>query len=339
MPETQEVLVPLPQAAIFLVVTVRDGAEEEVRDVLADLAGVARAVGFGASEAGLNAVVGVGSRLWDRLFPELPRPDGLHPFRDFVGDTHVAVGTPGDLLFHIRAARTDLCFETARRLVEQLGGSVDVVDEVHGFRYLDRRDLLGFVDGTENPTGQAASEAVYVPDGAPYAGGSYALVQKYVHDLDAWNALPTEEQELVIGRRKLSDTELSDDEKPTNSHVAANTIVDADGTEREIVRANMPFGSVGSAEFGTYFIAYAASPDVIEDMLENMFVGDPPGDHDRILDFSTAVTGGLFFVPPADFLEDQTVDAEDVTVTALEEPSPSDGSLGIGGLETERTES
>jgi len=336
MPETQDVLVPLPKAAIFLVATVRSGAEEQVRDVLADVADIARATGFGSSEGELNCVVGIGSALWDRLFCDAPRPRELHPFRDFVGDVHAAIGTPGDLLFHVRAARLDLCFEFARRLGRRLEGYADVVDEVHGFRYFDRRDLLGFVDGTENPAGQAASEAVYLPDTDVYAGGSYALVQKYVHDLDAWEALTTEEQELVIGRRKFTDIELSDEEKPTNSHVAANTIVDDDGTEREIVRANMPFGSVGDGEFGTYFIAYAATPDVIERMLENMFIGDPPGNYDRILDFSTAVTGGLFFVPPAEFLEEQTVAAAAEPATEPDEPSPTqsapDGSLRIGDL-------
>ena len=129
-------------------------------------------------------------------------------------------------------------------------------------------------------------------------------MQKYVHDLDAWDALRVEEQERAVGRTKLTDIELPDDDKPSNSHVALNTIVDEDGTERQIVRFNMPFGRVGSGEFGTYFIGYARTPDVIERMLENMFIGEPPGNHDRLLDFSTALTGNLFFVPTVDFLED-----------------------------------
>lgn len=331
-PETQQVLVPLPKAAIFLVVTVHPGAEAEVAEFLGDVADVTRAVSFGASEADLSCVVGIGSQLWDRLYPELPRPAGLHPFRDMIGEKHAAVGTPGDMLFHLRAQRLDLCFELARRLSVLLGDRVEVVDEVHGFRYLDRRDLLGFVDGTENPTGSAALEAVTVSDDPSYAGGSYALVQKYTHDLDAWESLTVEEQELVIGRRKLSDSELSDDEKPLNSHVAANTVVDADGSEREIVRSNMPFGSIGSAEFGTYFIGYAATSDVIETMLERMFIGDPPGNYDRILDFSTAVTGGLFFVPTDGFLEEQTVTATQESSTTPDVPPDHDGSLGIGSM-------
>jgi putative iron-dependent peroxidase len=209
------------------------------------------------------------------------------------------------VLFHIRAHRLDLCFELAQRLTERLAVYAHVVDEVHGFRSFDERDLLGFVDGTENPEGAAALAAVAIADDDPeFAGGSYAVVQKYVHDLRAWDALPVQEQELAIGRTKLSDLELDDDVKPANSHVALNTIVDAHGEERQIMRFNMPFGRVGVGEFGTYFIGYARSPDVIEQMLTNMFIGNPPGNYDRILDFSTALTGNLFFVPTADFLDD-----------------------------------
>src|SRR6185312_2879102 len=205
----------------------------------------------------------------------------------------------------IRAARLDLCFELAQRLTEALAGHARVIDEVHGFKSFDERDLLGFVDGTENPEGSAARESVLIGDeDAAFAGGTYVVVQKYLHDLGAWNALSTEQQERAIGRTKLNDVELADDRKPANSHVALTTILDEDGTQRQILRANMPFGSVGNGEFGTYFIGYARTPEVIEQMLRNMFIGDPAGNHDRILDFSTALTGSLFFVPSAAFLED-----------------------------------
>ena len=129
-------------------------------------------------------------------------------------------------------------------------------------------------------------------------------MQKYVHDLDAWDVLPVEEQERAIGRTKLNDIEMPDDVKPVNSHVALNTIIDENGAQRQIMRFNMPFGRVGAREFGTYYIAYANHPDVIEEMLTNMFIGKPPGNTDRILDFSTALTGTLFYVPNADFLDD-----------------------------------
>jgi putative iron-dependent peroxidase len=300
----QPVLTPLTEAAIFLVVTVRDGAEDDVRDVLTDVSALVRAVGFRDRDGELGCVAGIGSDLWDRLF-DGPRPADLHRFREIVGVRHTAVATAGDLLFHVRSRRMDLCFELAAQLMKRLGDAVDVVDETHGFKYFDERDLLGFVDGTENPTGRDAYAATIIGDeDADFTGGSYVIVQKYVHDLDAWNAMSVAEQERVIGRTKLDDIELPDGVKPTNSHVALNTIVDDDGTERQIVRDNMPFGAVGRGEFGTYFIGYAATPSVTEQMLENMFVGRPPGNYDRILDVSTPVTGNLFFVPSADMLDD-----------------------------------
>ena len=303
-PEPQAVLTRLTEAAIFLTLTVEADAEEAVRDLLADVGGLRRSVGFRIPEAELSCVVGVGSALWDRLFGA-PRPAGLHTFRALAGTRHAAPVTPGDLLFHLRAHRLDLCFELARQLTIRLAGHAQVVDEVHGFRSFDERDLLGFVDGTENPEGDAARAAVLIGDEDPaFAGGSYVVVQKYLHDLDAWDALPVEAQERAIGRTKLSDIELPGARKPADSHVALNTIVGEDGEERQIVRLNMPFGHVGAQEFGTYFIGYARSPDVIEQMLTNMFVGNPPGTTDRILDFSTAVTGNLFFVPNAAFLDD-----------------------------------
>jgi putative iron-dependent peroxidase len=319
-PEPQAVLTPHTEAAIFLVLTVDPGAEDRLREVLADVSGIRRSVGFRVLEAGLTCVTGIGSELWDRLFGD-PRPAELHPFREVTGPRHTAVATPGDLLFHIRARRLDLCFELAQRLMDRLRTFTRVVDEVHGFRSFDERDLLGFVDGTENPEGGAAQDAVLIGDeDAAFAGGTYVVVQKYLHDLGGWDALSVEEQERVIGREKLSDIELPDDRKPSNSHVALTTIVDEDGEEREIVRFNMPFGTVGASEFGTYFIGYAKSPAVIEQMLSNMFAGKPPGNFDRILDFSRAVTGNLFFVPTAGFLDD------------LETPDDGGESLGIGGL-------
>ena len=329
--ESQAVLEPLSEAAIFLVLAVDAGAEAAVREALADISGLRRSVGFRIPEGELSCVTGIGSALWDRMFGE-PRPAGLHPFPGFAGAVHSAPATEGDLLFHLRAHRLDLCFELAQRLTERLAGLARVVDEVHGFRSFDERDLLGFVDGTENPEGAEAADAVLVGDEDPaFAGGSYVIVQKYLHDLTTWDALPIEEQERAIGRTKLSDLELADDVKPANSHVALTTIVDDDGTEHQIVRANMPFGRVGAREFGTYFVGYARTPDVIEQMLTNMFVGKPPGNHDRILDFSTAVTGTLFFVPSVGFLDDPPAPGA-VQAAAAPEPEQGDASLGIGSL-------
>lgn len=339
--QSQNVLAPPAMTAIFLVVTVRHGAEDDVRAFLPDVSSFVRAVGFRLPEDQLSCVVGIGSRLWDRLYGS-PRPAGLHPFQPVVGATHTAPATPGDLLFHLRARRVDLCFELANQMTKRLDGRIDVVDEVHGFRYFDERDLLGFVDGTENPAGQKAVEAVLIGDEDPhFTGGSYVIVQKYLHDLDAWNALTVEQQEDAIGRHKLSDIEFPDADKPPNAHIRLNTIEDADGNQRQIVRDNLPFGQVGSREFGTYFIGYAADPDVTEQMLRNMFIGVPPGTHDRILDFSTAVTGALFFTPSAALLDDLPTapptgsapeHGTDESAPDSAEAPHADGSLRIGGL-------
>jgi putative iron-dependent peroxidase len=299
----QPVVAQLTRAAIFLVVTIKPGPEcnDPVRALCGDLAGLLRAVGFRDIKGRLSCVMGFGSDAWERLFGT-PKPKELHPFREIRGQ-HNAVATPGDILFHIRSARMDLCFELATQIMSRLSSAVSTVDEVHGFNYFDDRDLIGFVDGTENPVEQAAIDATIIgEEDATFAGGSYVIVQKYFHDLKKWNELPVEQQEGIIGRTKLADIELDDAVKPTSAHNALTTIVE-NGEQLEIVRDNMPFGDVGKGEFGTYFIGYAKSPHRIEQMLVNMFVGRPPGNYDRLLDFSRAVTGTLFFVPSATFLK------------------------------------
>ena len=300
----QPVSAPLTRAAIFLVVMINPGPENRaaVRSFCADVGGLIRAVEFRDLEAGLSCVIGIGSDAWDRLFGK-PRPAELHPFREVRAGPRHAVSTPGDLMFHIRAKRMDLCFEMAAQIMARLAGAVTAIDEVHGFRYFDDRDLLGFVDGTENPRGEALIDAALIGEEDPaFAGGSYVIVQKYLHDLPGWNALSTEAQERIIGRTKLADIELDDSVKPTSAHSALNTITE-NGKELKILRDNMPFGRAATGEFGTYFIGYSRSPSTIEQMLENMFIGRPPGNYDRLLDFSRAVTGTLFFVPPQTFLE------------------------------------
>lgn len=302
---TQKVVAPPAVASMFLVLTVKQGRENHVRETLGDLAELNRAVSFRVPHSNPLTVAGIGSDLWDRMLPDLPRPKKLHPFIELDGGKHKAPATPGDLLLQYRADRHDLCFEAARIMLNAFGDAVDVVDETHGFTYFDQRDLLGFVDGTENPEDNVAHIAAKVSaaDDPEFAGGSYVHIQKYTHDLSAWNELSTEEQEAAIGRTKLDDVELKD--KPSNSHVALNDLDDDDeGNAREILRQNMAFGSFGDKEFGTYFIGYSRDPEITEEMLRHMFIGNPPGNYDRILDFSTAITGGLFFVPPVEMLDD-----------------------------------
>ena len=336
----QPVTARLTSAAIFLVGTLGCGSEHAaaVRAVCADLAALVRGVGFRAPDGQLSCIVGFGSDVWDRLFGA-PRPKELHPFREISG-VHRAAATPGDMLLHIRAARMDLCFELATQIMLRLDGAVSVADETHGFGYFDARDVLGFVDGTENPVGQSARDATIIgQEDAAFAGGSYVIVQKYLHDLKRWNAVPVQEQEKIVGRTKLSDIELDEAVKPSSAHNALTSLVE-DGREVEILRHNMPFGDAGKGDFGTYFIGYARSPGTIERMLGNMFVGKPPGNYDRLLDFSRAVTGTLFFVPSASWLESAAAQAaaggsggaNDAPLQSVSRAADSRGSLGIGSL-------
>ncbi|QNK03160.1 Dyp-type peroxidase [Dyella telluris] len=337
---SQPVAEKLTQSAIFLVVTLapEPRVDQAVRGLCGDLSSLLRGIGFRHPSRKLSCTMGFGSDAWDRLFGE-PRPAELHPFKEIRGEHH-AVSTPGDLLFHIRATHMDLCFEMASQIMLRLGDGVTSADEVHGFKYFDERDLLGFVDGTENPSGQAALDATLIGDeDAAFAGGSYVIVQKYLHDLTAWNKLPVEQQERIIGRQKLSDIEQDDSAKASYAHNVL-TNIEENGQQLQILRDNMPFGDVSKGEFGTYFIGYACSPTRIEKMLNNMFVGNPPGNYDRLLDFSKAVTGSLFFIPTASFLDDVSEDEAPAAQAATDEQAsgaarPSDGSLGIGSLKGE----
>jgi putative iron-dependent peroxidase len=297
--DAQSIDAPLSRAAVFLVVTVPNepSALATVCSALDGLDDLVKTVGFRDLSGKLSCIAGIGRDLWDRLHAD-KRPQELKPFAPIAGPVHTAPSTPGDLLFHIRSERPDLCFEFERILLDTLGTSVTVVDEVSGFRYFDARDLLGFVDGTANPAGLDLPASSLVGDeDADFIGGSYVVVQKYLHDLGAWAKIPTPLQEEIIGRTKIDNIEIDDDDAPRKSHKSLATIVDADGNEHDILRDNMPFGRPGHREFGTYFIGYSRYLWVIEKMLQRMFIGEPPGAYDRLLDVSTAHTGTTFFAP------------------------------------------
>lgn len=301
--EPQPVDAPLTQSATFLVLTATpsSNAIPTIRSALSSVPGITKNIAIRHPGGNLTCTVGIGSSIWEDL-TNTACPSELHPFREVRGAKHTAVSTPGDLLLHIRSERRDLCFEFERQVMDLMSGAVKVQDETVGFRYFDARDLLGFVDGTANPVGPAVPDTVLVTEQEDLeaAGGSYIIVQKYLHDLRGWRFLPVEKQEAIIGRTKMDNVELDDAEAgQQQSHKSLTTIEDDGGSEHAIVRDNMPFGSPGTGEFGTYFIGYSRRLWVMEEMLEKMFLGDPPGKHDRILDFSKPMTGTTFFAPSA----------------------------------------
>lgn len=330
MPQT--ILTRKTTSALFLVLTIDEGGEEGARNLLSSLPSLTNAVSSRAPEAALAGIVSIGSAAWDRLFTG-SRPAALRDFVPYEGAVHTAPATPADLLLHIKADKADLCFELGRLAIDSAHGAVTVVDEVHGFRYFDMRDLIGFVDGTENPVGAEAVAAITVDDEDPdFTGGSYVAIQRYITDFEAWNNLPVAEQEAAIGRTKFDNVEMSDDVKPANSHVALNVVEDEDGEEIDVVRDNMPYGNVGGGDVGTFYIAYSSAPDVTEEMLRKMFIGEPEGNYDRLLDFTTAVTGSQFFTPTIDFLEALPEQPVAESTAAQVRTRRADGSLGIGSL-------
>lgn len=305
-PMPQDIDAPLSIAAAFLVLTMKDDAASTatVRSVLGSMDDLIKNVNSRDLTGTFTCNAGISARVWGPLVGS-PLPAELHAFKEIRGATHVAVSTPGDLLFHVRARSMDLVVQFEQMLLDALGDAAAVVDEVAGFRYFDGRDFLEFVDGTANPVGMDRPACTIVGSEDPlHAGGSYVVIQKYLHDIKAWRAQSTETQEQIIGRRKFDNTELPDAaENAQKSHKTLCTI-EEDGVEHDILRDNMPFARPGHGEFGTYFIGYSRHLWVIERMLERMFVGAPPPLHDRILDFSRAVTGVAFFAPSKDVLSE-----------------------------------
>lgn len=304
-PEPQDVTAPLTAAAAFLVLRVGDGPDSDarVRSTLAATSDLVKNVRIGADGAAFHCTVGIGHRVWERVVGG-PPPRELAPFREITGASHTAVATEGDLLYHLRADTTDLIVRFEMMLLEAFGDTVTTVDETAGFRYRHGRDLLDFADGTANPDGAGLPAATLVGEEDPaHAGGSYVVVQRYLHDMAAWRGQSVATQEEIVGRTKLDGVELPDAEEGQKSHKTLCTITDDDGVEHDILRDNMPFAAPGRGEYGTYFIGYSRHLWVVETMLRRMFVGDPPPLHDRILDYSTPTTGCTFFVPSRTVLD------------------------------------
>lgn len=251
-------------------------------------------------EAMVSGVVAIGSNYWLEVYPGLI-PVELAPFPDMYCEERIAPVVPCDLFIQIRADRADVCYAIGREVFELLRDQVELVEQVKGFRYLDGRDLTGFVDGTENPKGLAKLGVAIVGDQDPdFAGGSYIHVQRYKHKLDLWSRIPLQEQENIFGRTKVDDQEYASADKAAFAHTKRTSLKDKKGKSIEILRQSMPYGDM--QQQGLFFISCAASPKPFTQMLHSMIYGDENGVHDKLLDYTEAETGAAFFAPSVDFI-------------------------------------
>ena len=304
----QDVMKDPGENVVFATYTLNMSADkhEKVKEVIADLADhitpFLNSMRIRYPDGDLRFVFGMGSNAWDYLYPKSAKPKELAPFKEIDGPKEDAIATPGDLFFHIRAKEMTICYQIHQLCYDIIADYVELVDETHGFRYFEGRSIIGFVDGTENPSGTTIpSYALIGDEDKDFINGSYAFTQKYIHDMSFWNNLSTENQEKSVGRKKFDDLELPDAEKMKNAHNIVSKDVH-DGKEHKIIRMNVPYAVTGQKKVGTYFIGYSRYFSVINNMLTNMFEGKPKGNYDRLLDFSKPLTGVSFFIPSYDTL-------------------------------------
>ncbi|ASC57746.1 Dyp-type peroxidase [Vibrio vulnificus] len=245
-------------------------------------------------DAELTLSIAFSKSFWQQL--DMAMPGELIDFPVLGEGEIVAPSTDVDVLLHCHSQRHDLHFYLLRKLLSEVAEDVTIVDETYGYRYLDSRDMTMFVDGTENPKAEKRAEVALIPDGE-FAGGSYVMVQRFEHNLPAWNRLNVSAQEKVIGRTKPDSIEL--DDVPAASHVGRVDIKE-EGKGLKIVRHSLPYGSVTGAH-GLLFIAYCHTLHNFKAMLESMY-GVTDGKTDQLLRFTKAVTGAYFFAPSKEML-------------------------------------
>ena len=297
----QDVFKDAGESVIFVMLSLKREDIEKEREIIADMAdrmeAIQRSMNIRVAPETVKLSFGFSNRAWEYLFPTAKKPKELEDFQGVNGEHHTAPATPADLFLHVRAGQAATSYLVVDQIMSFLRPVVDVVDETHGFHYLEGRAIIDFIDGTENPVGEEAKEwAIIGAEDPEFINGSYAFAQKYIHDLDAWRALPTEVQEKYVGRRKYSDLELSDEEKDPRAHNIISQD-NRDGEEHKIVPMNVVFANPGEGVRGTYFIGYARHWNVTRQMVTNMFTQD-----DRLLEYSTAEKGQLFFIPSKEIL-------------------------------------
>ena len=289
--------------ALFLTLVIRDDEDslKQIRQTCGDIPALTDKYSRQYPDARLSSTISIGSIAWDKLYPQ-HKPRNLTTFPKQSDGHRKAPATKGDLLLHIRSDRKDVNFILMREVMKQLGEAVRLQEEVHGFRYLESRDLTGFVDGTENPTGDNRATVALVSEEDPvFSRGSYIHTQRYIHHLNAWEQQSIAEQEQIIGRSKPDDIEFSPEDKAPTAHIKRVNLKDEHGKSMEILRHSMPYGS--AREAGLFFIAYSKTPRHFTLMLKAMIQADPSGHYDHLMNYTTAVSGCAFFAPSVEFLQ------------------------------------
>lgn len=299
----QSVILPLPSDhARFIVLNLKDLSVDDFKKSLDDFFSTRDRLITQHPNAEIKTSVAFGPALWSKLHDQAP--EGFKQLDPIHGSFHMPV-VPADVLIHIAAARTDICFALSQSLFDGIADKIELLDERVCFRFFDGRDLTGFIDGTENPQfpDDRAETALLGDDANIFADGSFIFAQRYVHDLEKWKRLKVDAQEHVMGRSKLESIEMDDDEKPDNAHIARTVIEDEEGEELEILRHSLPYGD-GKGDQGLFFIAYTKDLTRIDRMLLRMFGTSGDGIHDRLLHFVTPVDGAYFFAPNEELLEE-----------------------------------
>lgn len=253
------------------------------------------------SEANLAGVIAVGTNFWDELYPQA-RPKYLKQFPEMAGEDCTAPSNNYDLYIEIRGDRADVNHIVATKVCQLLADSVELVEQVRAFRFLDGRDLTGFVKGSGNPQGHHRRRVALISeaDDADFSAGSYLHIQRYRHNLNLWNAMEVKDQEDIFSRTKMNNEEYSEENKAPTSHIKRVDLQNSEGGKLEILRQSMPYGDMKLQ--GLFFVSYCHSPEPFELMLKSMISGDAHGNSDHMLKYTQAETGAAFFVPSLNIL-------------------------------------
>ncbi len=250
-------------------------------------------------EAMVTGVVAIGNGFWDDIYPNA-RPYGLAPFPDMQCDDRFAPVMPADLFVQIRTDRLDICHEIGVKVVELLQFHTEMVEQVRAFRYLDGRDLTGFIVSGDNPMGQKKFDVAIVGDeDEAFAGGSFIHIQRYRHDMFRWNTLTEAQQEEIMGRTKEHNLPVLD--SGLSSHAFRTKVTGSNGEYPILLNQSMPYGNMSVQ--GLYFVSCSANPSALSKYLYSRIYGDQQGQYDKLLDYSTAETGAAFFAPSLSFIK------------------------------------